>query len=133
MSENQDTPPSDPHTTDATEDKNPPIAGTDPVDLTAAPKVQETITTGLGHFFQAMEKGAASVYHRIVQAEQIVVAWESNPAVKALVDEGVSLGTAFLIAHGIPVASFELAGSAVWSSLKALAAADPSINSAAKS
>ena len=79
-----------------------------------------------------MHKGAELVYHDVVAVEVNASHWaHDNPAVAALIEQGAQLGTAFLTAHGIPVASGELAASAVLATLKGMAANDTSVPSIA--
>ncbi len=85
--------------------------------------------TFFGHFLSAMRMGAAYVYHKVVAAEAVVTAWESDPIVGALIQEGVAVGSAFLTAHGIPVAQAHVAFGAVQAFLAEMAANDATVPS----
>lgn len=83
-------------------------------------------------FFTAMTHGASLVYHDILAVETTVVNWTTtNPEIHALVTTAVDAGSAFLIAHGIPVPAIEVATSAVMSALKSMAANDATVSSIA--
>lgn len=84
----------------------------------------------LASFFLAMHKGAELVYHEVVAVETVVTAWRTdNPAVAALIQQGVTLGSAFLSAHGLPVADAALAAQAVVATLRGMASNDTSVPS----
>lgn len=92
----------------------------------------------LQDFFNAMYHGAALVYHDILAIESDVKQWETdNPKIVAFISEAVSAGNMFLAAHGVPALAVEnaaeVAGTAVLSALKELAALDPTANSMATS
>ena len=81
-------------------------------------------------FFTAMHKGASLVYHDILAIEQEVVKWRlDNPAIAALVAQGVEYGKLFLQAHGIPIAAAEVAANAVLATLRDMASEDSSVPS----
>lgn len=84
----------------------------------------------LDTFFTAMHKGASLVYHKILQIEQNVVAWETSHAeVGPLIQEAVTYGSNFLHAYGIPIPSLEIASNAVLATLKDMASTDSSVPS----
>jgi hypothetical protein len=86
----------------------------------------------LSGFFDAMHKGAELVYHDVLAIEANVTQWtHTNPAIASLIEQGAQLGAAFLTAHGIPVASAELAASAVLATLRGMASNDTSVPSVA--
>lgn len=96
------------------------------------PAVAATVPASnfMDHVFSAMKRGAALIYHDVMEVELQVSAWSANPAVQTLVNEGVSLGTTFLVAHGIPVPALEVAALAVLSALKEFAALDATVKTA---
>lgn len=84
----------------------------------------------LDHFFMAMHKGAALVYHDILAVEANITNWRhDNPVLSAMIDQGVEYGVRFLKAHGIPFDNLDLAKNAVLATLRDMAADDASVNS----
>ncbi len=81
-------------------------------------------------FFTAIKHGAAIVYHDVLAVETRIHKWEdSNPLLFPYIDKAVMFAEAMLSAHGIPVPAIALAGQAVMSALKAIAANDATVQS----
>jgi hypothetical protein len=74
----------------------------------------------------AAEAGAASIYHDIIAAGQMIAAWESSPVIAPLVATGVSLANDMLTRVG---ANGSVITSDVTSALKLIAAKDPTVTS----
>jgi hypothetical protein len=74
----------------------------------------------------AAEKGAASVYHAVLATGAEIVSWETNPLIAPLVSAGVSAANDMLTRAGVDAG---VVASDVTTSLKAIAAADPTVPS----
>lgn len=86
--------------------------------------------TTLSDFLQAAEKGAASIYHDALAAGVSLVKIEAtNPAVEALLAEGVGYANALLMRSGIPAGVANVIEADVWTALKGLAAVDATVTS----
>jgi len=84
----------------------------------------------LSDIIAAVEHGAALVYHEIVAVESDVTQWSANnPEVAPLLKAGIEYAVKMLVGVGLPVPEIVVAGTAVLAVLKALAAADPTVQS----
>jgi hypothetical protein len=88
----------------------------------------------IGNFFHeavaAVEKGASSVYHKILTVEGDFTAWEAaNPAVKPLVDEAITYAKGMLARFGVPTGVISIVADDVLASLKQMAATDATVSS----
>lgn len=81
----------------------------------------------MSDFFSAVELGAATVYHRALQAVPAVLEWtETHPEITPLLKEAAAFATPLIgntAVAGLPV------GPAVLAALKLLAAKDPTVPS----
>lgn len=82
----------------------------------------------LSDFLSAVQLGAGSVYHQVVQEVPKVTSWTADhPELKPLINDGVTLASSLLGGGaggvGVPLAT------AVLSALKVLAAQDPTVQS----
>jgi hypothetical protein len=76
------------------------------------------------------EKGAALVYHDVLAAQRDVTKWmDNNPQVAALMGKGAQYVVSLLAADGLPTSNIFLIATTVEAGLKALAAADPTVQS----
>lgn len=81
-------------------------------------------------FFTAIKHGAALVYNEVLTVESRIHKWEAdNPLLQPFIDKAVLFAEAVLTAHGIPVPAIAIAGQATLSALKAIAAADATVQS----
>lgn len=92
---------------------------------------QPAASTG---FFNAVitgiEHGANTVYHRLLAIESSVTKWEAdNPLVVPFINEGLAFTKSFVSRMGVPVDAVALVGEDTLAALKALAAADPTVQS----
>lgn len=86
------------------------------------------------HQWTALRHGAAAVYHEVVAIEGDATKWTTdNPDVGALASAGLSMAESYLSRYagalGIPVPALSLVGEDVLAALKAMAAADPTVQS----
>lgn len=96
-----------------------------PLPPTAAPAAPDLFSRAL-----AIATHAASwVYHGVLAIESDVAAWTSNPAINALVKDGMAYMETLLATHGIPVAALGTLEQGFMAALRGLAAADPTVTS----
>jgi hypothetical protein len=75
-------------------------------------------------------QGAALVYHSVLAVQRDVTKWEqSNPAIAALMQKGVSFAAALMTADGLPTNNIFLVAQAVEAALNVLAANDSTVQS----
>lgn len=100
-------------------------------DATPPPNPQPAASSGWFNLvITGIEHGAATVYHRVLDAEQAVLKWEhDNPAIADLVTEGVAFTKGFLVRYGVPVDAVIVIEQDIVAALKYLAAADPTVKS----
>lgn len=113
------------------------MSTTDPAPSTPTPLATPPtvpVTAASAGWFNAVitgiEHGANTVYHRVLAVEADLTKWEaSNPELTTLVGEGLAYSESFLTRMGVPVGAVVVVGSDILAALKALAAADPTVNS----
>ena len=84
----------------------------------------------LSDLLAAVDHAAGLVYHEIVTVESDVTQWTAaHPQVQPLVAAGTAYLGQLLQASGIPASEFLTGGTALLAALKAMAAADPTVQS----
>lgn len=81
-----------------------------------------------GHIMAAVDRAAASTYHRAIAIEADVTKWENdNPQLGALAMEALGYVESFATRFGVPVSAIAAVGNDIMTAWKSLAALDPSV------
>ena len=100
------------------------------IDPVAPALIGHSAVDMMNGFFTAIKHGAAIVYHDVLNVETRVHKWEDdNPLLFPFIDKALLFAEDVLAAHGIPVPAIAIAGQAVLSALKQMAANDATVQS----
>lgn len=96
----------------------------------AAKQAAGSIMAGqwFGHLMQAVDRAAASTYHRAIAIEGDIQKWETeNPELGTLAMEALTYVESFAARFGVPVGAIQVIGLDIMTAWKALAALDNSV------
>ena len=115
---------------DVTPTPAPPASPAPTVPITTPPATQTATSTG---FFAAIMRGAETVYHEAVAAEQCVSKWvEGHPAVGPLITKAIVFAESVLAADGLVAPATINAVQAMIGALGSMAQGDASVQSGAQ-